>query len=238
MPNIDQTPVIILASLTAVFFALFIYQLIENYRLKRRPQDVLEKAQDKSYQLLSQAIKKAENIISVAELQGLKITTQNKLNSQDIENKYSAVMESITKKSSEDVSSTAVVAQQEIIKAQDSFMQYIESLAEQSDTTTKANQEAIRQKINKLFEVFEQGLSNFLTETQQQSVKAIDLELQASRQLIQTYKQEQFKMIDENIVAMLERTLALVLTKKLTLKDQVQIVYESLEKAKAEKFFV
>jgi hypothetical protein len=45
-------------------------------------------------------------------------------------------------------------------------------------------------------------------------------------------------VIDENIMAMLEKTLSLVLAKNLDLKDQMDLVYESLEKAKAEKFVV
>jgi hypothetical protein len=67
---------------------------------------------------------------------------------------------------------------------------------------------------------------------------AVDLELRSARQLIDTYKVQQMNVIDENIMAMLEKTLSLVLAKNLDLKDQMDFVYESLEKAKAEKFVV
>lgn len=75
-------------------------------------------------------------------------------------------------------------------------------------------------------------------DSQQRSVQSIELELKAARQLIETYKQQQLKVIDENVIAMLEKTLSLVLTKKISLQDQVELVYEALEKAKAEKFIV
>lgn len=95
---------------------------------------------------------------------------------------------------------------------------------------------SIRERSNSFFEKFEENLSTYLTTTQQQSVKAIELELQSARNLIDTYKTTQLNLVDENIIAMLERTLSLVLIKKLSLQDQVELVYESLEKAKAEKF--
>ena len=43
-------------------------------------------------------------------------------------------------------------------------------------------------------------------------------------------------LLNNNIVAMLEKTLSLVISKKLTLKDQVDLVYEALEEAKIERF--
>ncbi len=96
----------------------------------------------------------------------------------------------------------------------------------------------MKDRVNMLFEQFEQNLSSFLTETQTHSTEAITLEIQAARNLIETYKKQQLTAVDENIIAMLERTLSLVLTKKLSLKEHTDLVYESLEKAKAEKFII
>lgn len=121
-------------------------------------------------------------------------------------------------------------------RVEEQFTKFLDELKNRSSEAQANNQGLIVSQINKLFEGFEQNLSNFLTQTQQQSVQSIDLELKASRQLIETYKQEQLKLIDENIVAILERTLNIVLTKKLTLKDQIDLVYEALEKAKKENF--
>jgi len=81
-------------------------------------------------------------------------------------------------------------------------------------------------------------LSDFMVQTAQQTTSSIELELKSTRQLIDTYKSEQLKLIDENIVAMMEKTLSIVLAKKLSLKDQLELVYEALEKAKVEKFVV
>ena len=128
--------------------------------------------------------------------------------------------------------------QKNLAEAQAAFKTYLDTLSKRSDTSLTTNEQLIKEKTNQLFERFEQNLSGFLTQTQQQSTSAINLEMQAARQLIESYKMQQFKMVDENIVAMLERTLSLVLMKKLTLKEHVDLVYESLEKAKAEKFLL
>lgn len=99
-------------------------------------------------------------------------------------------------------------------------------------------QSKIMSQTNELFEKFEENLSNYLTQTQTQSTKAIELELQAARSLIESYKSSQLRVVDENIVAILERTLSIILSKKLSLADQMDLVVKGLERAKAEKFFV
>jgi len=90
--------------------------------------------------------------------------------------------------------------------------------------------------VNEVFERFEQNLSGFLTTTEQKSITAIELELKAAKGLIETYKAQQMALVDENIVSILERTLSLILAKKMSLKDNMDLVYEALEKAKQEKF--
>lgn len=238
MPYLDQLPIIILITLVVVLFALFIYQLLINLQIKKRPEKILNDAQNKSYDLLSEAIKKAENIIAIAELQGLKIATSDKLSTKDTRDKFTKSLEEVTQRSVNSLSEFAATSQQSIIKSESDFKTYLDSLSKQASQSTTHAETQIEQKVNSLFEAFEQNLSNFLTQSQSQSVKAIDLEMQAARQLIQTYKQQQFKLIDENIVAMLEQTLSLVLAKKMSLKEQMDLVYESLEKAKAEKFII
>lgn len=93
-------------------------------------------------------------------------------------------------------------------------------------------------KVNKLLFDFEQNLANFLAKAESQSLESISTELRSARDLIESYKSQQFALVDENIVAVLERTMALVLKQKLSLKDHMDLVYEALGKAKLEKFLV
>ncbi len=74
----------------------------------------------------------------------------------------------------------------------------------------------------------------FITETGWMIGKGLN------EQTVASYYKIAFEEIwnDENIIAMMEQTLSIVLAKKLSLKDQLDLVYEALEKAKVEKFVV
>lgn len=118
----------------------------------------------------------------------------------------------------------------------DNFKVFLDALKKQAQENQASNWEAEKDRVGELFENFETKLADFLLQTEQKMMLSVDLELKSARQLIDTYKVQQMNLIDENIVSMLEKTLSLVLAKNLNLKDQVDFVYESLEKAKAEKF--
>lgn len=118
------------------------------------------------------------------------------------------------------------------------FAVFLQGLKDESQKSQAANWEGAKQRVNELFENFETKLADFLLQTEQKMMLSVDLELKSARQLIDTYKVQQMNIIDENIVAMLEKTLSLVLGKNLNLRDQVELVYESLERAKTESFLV
>lgn len=123
-------------------------------------------------------------------------------------------------------------------KSLDNFKVFLDELKNQAQVTQAANWEAEKGRVGLLFENFETKLADFLLQTEQKMMLSVDLELKSARQLIDTYKVQQMNIIDENIVAMLEKTLSLVLAKNLNLKDQMELVYESLERAKTESFLV
>lgn len=127
---------------------------------------------------------------------------------------------------------------QKILLAEQNYEKFLQNLNAVSQKTQFQSIEGARIKVDKLFEDFEVKLADFLLQSEQKMMLAVDLELRSARQLIDTYKVQQMNVIDENIMAMLEKTLSLVLAKNLDLKDQMDLVYQSLEKAKAEKFVV
>lgn len=127
---------------------------------------------------------------------------------------------------------------QKILLAEQNYEKFLQNLNAVSQKTQFDSIEGAKVKVDKLFEDFEVKLADFLLQSEQKMMLAVDLELRSARQLIDTYKVQQMNVIDENIMAMLEKTLSLVLAKNLDLKDQMDFVYESLEKAKAEKFVV
>ncbi len=214
MPDYFLITTLIFALLTAAFLFLYIKQYLANQKFKEYPQHLLVENRKKGLEILHYAMQKAQAIIGISEIEGVKITSSAKQNMHMWEEKEKT----------------------EIEQATEDFKSYLDYLTKQADFSVEKSEQMLKERVNQIVERFEQNLSSFLTETQEQSSKAVSLEMQAARQLIQTYKTEQFNLIDENIVATLEKTLNLVLGKKLTFKDHIELVYESLEKAKAEKF--
>lgn len=197
-----------------------------------------DSAQTKSYQILSQAIKKAQALMSTSELEALKLSADTRFYKSKLEQKFDSEIEKAIGQYLTIFKEYTNKIRTDLTRSQTEYSSYILYLKEQSDKSRNQSLDAIRKQVSGMFSGFEEKLTQFLGETQKNSVESIALELKATRALIETYKSNQLKIIDENIISMLERTLSLVLLKKLTLKDQIDLVYESLEQAKTEKFIV
>lgn len=228
MSNLPISSVELILIITSiVLFLLYIREYFKREKLSKNNEEVLEQNQQKGYELIHQAIKKAQNILSMAELQGIKVLASNRLTSSNLEEQYEAQLSSEIKTSQVNLS---LVSEQ--------FINFINDLKIRSQNLDLATQKITSEKVNQLFEGFENRLSDFLLKTEANSTNSIELELKSTRALIETYKNQQISLVDENIIAMMEQTLAIVLAKKLSLKDQLDLVYEALEKAKVEKFIV
>lgn len=196
---------------TLVALILLILYLIEHNNYQKlvtgKTTPSLDSAQMKSYNIIHQAIKKSESILGAAELEGVKVAADSKFRTKEMEEKYEA----------------------EIKK-------YLDGLKDLSGKQQSMTEEVLKQRVDDLTARFEQNLNNFFLNTQQQSTAAIQSELQAAKKIVEEYRQKQLTMIDQNIIDLLERTLAIIINKKLPLRDHLDLVYQSLEQAKAEKF--
>lgn len=232
---------LIIVILLAICIALAITTIVltELYFRERERKKILDNDLTiRSQEIISEAIKKAQTLLSSSELEALKLTTDSKFYKTRLEEKFDGEIEKVVAQHSEAMAEFTENLKVKFNASQQDYLNYIKYLKEESDKTRGESMEAIRQQVLEMFGKFETKLTDFLNETQKSSVESIDLEIKGTRQLIETYKQNQLKIIDENIIAMLERTLSLVLAKKLGLQDQIDLVYESLEKAKNEKFLI
>lgn len=218
-------PIAILALTAVVALALFLHERSRRKKLELGGQKVLEEYKQKGWENLNQSIKKSQDIIGEAELLGIKASADIKYEASKLEQEYSQRLSEIIKQS--EIS---------IANAQNQLIQFMKDIEIRSQQFEEVSRENIVQKINELFDRFENRLSDFVLSTEEKTTSSIELELKGARNLIEAYKQQQLKLIDENIIAMMEQTLNIVLAKKLSLKDQIDLVYEALEKAKIEKF--
>lgn len=259
-------PIIIV--LVLIILGLVIYLLWEHYhRGKQAAITEQNLSVETAYKIIDLAIQKSRDLLNAAELESGKLVSDSKFYTQKIEKSYEeklnqAVTEAQKEQASlnsEAVRQFATLEQtfkehldnleggakgqmdalyQKISAAETNYEKFLQTLGASTQQAQFQSVETAKQKVDKLFEDFEVKLADFLLQSEQKMMLAVDLELRSARQLIDTYKVQQMNVIDENIMSMLEKTLSLVLAKNLDLKDQMDFVYESLEKAKGEKFVV
>lgn len=215
--QLPTDPVILITTIIA-FLATILY--VREYTLRKKSSEaqkrIYSETKEKSIQLLKAAEEAESSIVS----QGNWVTKQ-------LISDYSSKLANLIDSSKSSINST----QAELIKFMDDLQKRGVDFEQASRTSTE-------KRIGELFDRLESKLSDFLIQTEQKTASSIDLELKSTRALIETYKNEQLRIIDENIISMMEQTLSIVLAKKLSLKDQLDLIYEALEKAKVEKFIV
>ncbi|OGE37329.1 hypothetical protein A3D79_00095 [Candidatus Daviesbacteria bacterium RIFCSPHIGHO2_02_FULL_39_8] len=239
MPDLTQTIIIlILALLSFLISTLLIREYHKRLKSSSTSEKLLDQTQQKSYQIIHQAIKKAQSILSLAEIEGLKIIASSKVSSGKLDKEYEDQLSQSIQSSQELITKEASSAQKVLTDAEKEFISYLNELKLRSNKLEEQAQQEAISRMNQLFANFENRITEFLFKTETSTTQAIQLELRSTRQLIETYKSQQLALIDENIIAMMEQTLASVLGKKLSLKDQLDLVYEALEKAKIDKFIV
>lgn len=235
---------------------------IREYSVRKKlEKDSKVSDQDKAnYQTIQQLTDTSHTLVNQAKNEAQSLMNESKEFSAKTTQDFSQQLSSYIQEEEKQVNQAAETVEQGITSKQAEFDKFIAHLAEVLDTKTEAsvknfdlhlqnlqeqsqkaqaaNWEGTRERVNDLFEDFEQKIADFLLQSEQKMMLSVDLELKSARQLIDTYKVQQMNIIDENIVAMLEKTLNLVLAKNLNLKDQMDLVYESLERAKTESFLV
>lgn len=223
----EMLPVILLGITTTLAILLYIREYNLRKKLQAQEDQVLTEFRQKGLDLLHDSMKKSQDILGSAELEGVKVLADTKVLSSRLEDQINAQLSEMIKQAEGSVNATST-----------NLVQFMSNQQSKTQEFESSQQKILEQRINQLFEQFENRLSDFLIATEQKTTSAIELELRSARQLIETYKTQQLSLIDENILAMMEQTLSLVLNKKLSLKEQLDLIYEALEKAKAEKFIV
>ncbi len=223
MPELSIFQITTIASSIIAAVAATLY-LLENRKVTK-----LEK--NSSQQIIDEANRKAQEIMSEAEHESISLVSGTKTEVAQVENTYSEKLQQSVATANQEYSAG-------LKSSMDQFSGFLHSLQTSTAQVENTSQEYTKQRIGEIFEQFEQNLTAFLTSTEQRSSAAIELELKSARQLIDTYKAQQLTLIDENLIAILEKTISLVLAKRLNLKDNLDLVYEALEKAKIEKFIL
>ena len=103
--------------------------------------------------------------------------------------------------------SLLLTSEKSITASQEQLIAFMADLQKRSAEFEEASRKTGEARIGQLFDRLEERLSDFLVSTEQKTTSSIELELKATLQLIDTYKEQQIKLIDENVIAMMEQTL-------------------------------
>lgn len=194
---------------------VFCQVLLLVYYFRSRSQSEGDKKFDRSekqWNLLHDAIKKSQAIQAQAELEAIKETAES---GQRIE-RFEKEVESDLQLSAAEV---LELIKSETAKAGE---EYKKSLAKDNEEIRKLRDEETKKVVDEGREQLQKNLH--------QVTDGFAKELAA-------YKTEREKLIDKNAEELILRAAEIYLSKKLDKKEHMQLVFESLEKAKAEKIF-
>jgi hypothetical protein len=188
---------------------------------------LLDETREKSNNILSHAVKEANKIVTNAELSGIKLFSQEKLETrkatQDFESRLKEMENTLVERLNETLTGS--------LKSYDEFLSSIErSVTVQVDQ----NQKLVEHKISDFMHQEQLILESFVGDIHEKVRTQIDRELAAAKAEIEEYKTHRLHVVDQNIVAIIERTVQTILGKKLTLTDQSDLVLKALEEAKSE----
>lgn len=220
----------LLAVITGIAY-LIVRSQKPRYRNVSEPDIIMVEAEMKASGIIHHAVKQAQRMIVRAELEGISLISKLKLQVGKIEDEQQKQMRAVMvdMKNRMDARST---------EAEKSYQTYLGGLEGQLEKDLSQKQEVMKVKIDQMFNQTQGMLNTFVVELQKQTEVQIDKEIGHAKGIIDEYRAKRLEIVDENIVAILERTLNITLGKKLTLADQTQLVYEALEEAKKENVFI
>src|SRR3989344_3374801 len=211
---LPQNSVILITSSVAILATLL---YLREYFLRKKSSTEAQKISLETKQ-------KSIQLLNAAQMAETQVLAESDYATQKLILEFKTKLENLT-----DASEKSIFA------SQDQLIKFMADLQKRSAQFEQSSQSATQQRISELFERLEQKLSDFLIQTEQKTTNSLELELKATRNLVEGYKAQQLKLIDENIIAMMEQTLNIVLGKKLPLKDNMDLIYEALDRAKTDK---
>lgn len=192
---------------------------------------MIDETRERSDAILSKAVKEANSIVANAELRGISLFAKNKLDS----NKYGA---EYLKQLAEFQTAMQDQLRESLKKTEVSYEQMMQQTNQTIAHHIAQNQLQLEQKATELINGTQHTLNSFISEVQETVKEQVNKELVSTRQYAQEYKQRKIAAIDDNLVELIEKTVALALGKILPMKDHADLVYKALEKAKNEHVFV
>jgi len=230
-------PELVLAITAAIAVILFIREFYLRQQLLKTHRKVLDEARSQGLQIISEATKASQAMMSEAEIDAVKVVANGKLeflkNQTEYEKKFFEILRNLNYAVNTDIDES----RKRIAGSEASVNNHIQSLNQTLASNQQTSQTYVQQATQEIMNYFAESVNHLLQDVQNKSFTQIDHDLQSSRQEIKQYQVQRMKLVEDNIMSIVERTVEIVITKELSLEDKVDTVYESFERAKVEKTF-
>lgn len=233
MPPLTDLALALVATLLAI---LYLRELLLRRQLVRNEQQEVEKARLSAQSIIDNAVKKSQDIIAQSETSSLKILADSKQGLSKGQAIYDEELRRILQQFESGIANELTTTHDRIIKSQSAQEKFLAELDTRFENFQKTIQATLSKEAAASTESFKDNLATSLRSIEDRTTAAVEKDLADEHLAVQHFQEAQIKTVRENLVAILERTFNLVLTKKLTLKDHVDLINESFEEAKKEKF--
>lgn len=217
-------------SLLSILVLLLIF--IEHDSIRKNEKEQLDdeiylKASERTAQLLSSSSKKANKIITNAELRAIKLLAKEKLSSARFVMEYESHVKDLE-------SSLKNRFDKSLADAQGSYDRFINDIEGTMKTKMEENEKNLETRADYFLNQSQSSLNALVSDVHDKVGTQIEKEMVAVRAAVEEYRQRRIKIIDENIIEILEKTLRIALGKKMSLSDQSELIFKALEEAKKE----
>lgn len=190
----------------------------ENYLAKYRQQ---------SQEILNHSVKQANKILTNAELRGIKAVAKGKFTGVLIEKEYEAHISSLEE-------SLKKRFLESLVASEKAYNDFITTLERSIEAHARESQKTLEDEAQRFISQSQNSVNGLVTDVQNKVSIQVEKELVAAKAAIEEYRYRRMKIIDENIIEILEKTLRIALGKKMSLADQSALIYKALEEAKKE----
>ena len=193
-------------------------------------------------------MKKSREMLVNAELEGTKVIAKEKLESSKIEKTYEEKLRELTDQTKElleeyaheaekNAESTRKFLDKYARDAEESLRELTHSLEQSVSSGISENERIIKEESVKVSQQMTSTFSALEERFKEQIDQNLKKEFASAKEMVKSYRKQQLDLIDAYIVALIERTAAIALQEKLSLKDHAKLTQRALEEAKSEGVF-
>lgn len=191
---------------------------------------IVKGAHKKAREITYDAMKQSRDMVRDAELEGVKIVAKEKLESKKVGDEYEAKLEELT-----------VHTEQLLEKYRNTMEENMNRLSGAVEKRIAAgiskNESFLQEETTKLSNQLSSTFTTLEANAKEQIRSNVEKEFISVKKVIETYRQERFALIDNQLLALIEEVTKTALGKGLTLQDHSELIYKALEEAKAKDTF-